>query len=49
METFKALLVAKGYTQKEGFDYKETFSLVAMIKPIRILLSIVAYMDYEIW
>ena len=49
METFKARLVAKGYSQKEGCDYEETFSPVAMIKSIRILLSIVAHMDYEIW
>ena len=41
--------MAKGYTKKEGFDYEETFSLVVMIKSIRILLSIVAHMDYEIW
>ena len=49
METFKARLVAKGYTQKECFDYEETFSPVAMIKSIRILLSIVTHMDYKIW
>ena len=49
VETFKARLVAKSYTQKEGVDYEETFSLVAMLKSIRILLSIVAYLDYEIW
>ena len=49
METFKAPLVAKGYTQKEGVDYEKTFSTVAMLKSIRILLSIAAALDYEIW
>ena len=49
VETFKARLVAKGYAQKEGIDYEETFSLVAMLKSIRILLSIAAHLDYEIW
>ena len=41
--------MAKGYTQKEGIGYDETFSLVAMLKSIRILLSITAHYDYEIW
>lgn len=49
VETYKARLVAKGFTQKEGIDYDETFSPVAMLKSIRILLSIVAFYDYEIW
>ena len=37
--------MANGYTQKEGINYEETFSPVAMIKSIRILLSIVAHME----
>ena len=49
VETFKVRLVVKGYTQKEGIDYEETFSPVAMLKSIRILLSIAAHYDYEIW
>ena len=49
VKTFKARLVGKWYTQKEGIDYDETFLPVAMLKSIRILLSIVAHYDYEIW
>nr|GEY08176.1 hypothetical protein [Tanacetum cinerariifolium] len=32
-----------------GIDYEETFSPVADIRAIRILIAIVAYYDYEIW
>ena len=46
--TYKARLVAKGYQQRQGVDYKETFSPVAMTKSIRILLAITAHYDYEI-
>ncbi|GJX35263.1 retrotransposon protein, putative, ty1-copia subclass [Tanacetum coccineum] len=34
---------------KIQIDYEETFSLVAKIKSIRIMLAIVAFHDYEIW
>ncbi|GJR31069.1 retrotransposon protein, putative, ty1-copia subclass [Tanacetum coccineum] len=46
---YKAHLVAKGYSQLYGVDYEETFSHVADIRAIRILISIAAYYDYEIW
>ncbi|KAJ9556642.1 hypothetical protein OSB04_011256 [Centaurea solstitialis] len=49
VHTFKARLVAKGFTQTHGIDYDETFSPVAMLKTIRILMAISAYFNYEIW
>nr|GFB85388.1 retrotransposon protein, putative, Ty1-copia subclass [Tanacetum cinerariifolium] len=49
MHTYKARLVAKGYTQTLRIDYKETFSPVADIRAIRILIAIATYYDYEIW
>ena len=49
LETYKARLVAKGYRQHYGKDYDETFSLVAMLKSIRIMLAIATLLDYEIW
>ncbi|GKB24603.1 retrotransposon protein, putative, ty1-copia subclass [Tanacetum coccineum] len=49
VHTYKAHLVAKGYTQLYEVDYEEMFSPVADIRAIRILISIAAYYDYEIW
>ena len=46
---YKACLVVKGFWQVQGVDYDETFSPVAMLKSVRIMLAIVAYFDYEIW
>nr|GEU57090.1 retrovirus-related Pol polyprotein from transposon TNT 1-94 [Tanacetum cinerariifolium] len=48
VHTYKARLVAKGYTQLYEVDYEETFTPVADIRAIRILISIAAYYDYKI-
>ena len=46
---YKARLVAKGFCQIHGVDYDETFSPVAMLKSVWILLAVAAYYDYKIW
>ena len=46
---YKARLVAKGFWQVQGVDYDETFSPVAMLKSVWIMLAIAAFYDYEIW
>ncbi|KAL0416444.1 UNVERIFIED_CONTAM: Retrovirus-related Pol polyprotein from transposon TNT 1-94 [Sesamum latifolium] len=46
---FKTRLVAKGYTQRPGVDFEESYSPVAMAKSIRILLATAVWYDYEIW
>jgi hypothetical protein len=46
---YKARFVAKGCRQIQGVDYEETFSPVAILKSVRILLAIPAYYGYEIW
>nr|GEU59520.1 putative zinc finger, CCHC-type [Tanacetum cinerariifolium] len=48
IERFKARLVSKGYTQKEGIDYNETFSLVSRKDSLRIVMALVAHYDLEL-
>lgn len=45
----KAKLVAKRYTQIKCIDFEETFSLIAKLEPIRILLSIACYLKIKIY
>ena len=40
--------MAKGYAQKEGIDYEETFTAVAKYTSIRSIISLVAQMGWEI-
>ena len=44
----KARLVTKGYTQKYGVDYEETFAPVAKINIICIFTSIVVNRDWPL-
>lgn len=47
IERYKAHLVAKEYTQQQGIDYKETFSLAVKFASIRLILAIVAHINLE--
>ena len=42
-------LSKKVFDKVQGIDYDETFSPVAMLKSVRIMLAIAAFYDYEIW
>ena len=45
IERYKAHLVAKGFTQREGIDYNETFSSVSSKDSFRIIMALVAHFD----
>ena len=48
IERYKVRLVAKGFTQKEGIDYTDTFSPVSKKDSLRIILALVAHFDLEL-
>ncbi|GJW50000.1 retrovirus-related pol polyprotein from transposon TNT 1-94 [Tanacetum coccineum] len=45
----KARLVAQGYNQQEGIDYDETYSPVARLESIRILLAYACALDFKLF
>ena len=48
IDKYKARLVIKGYRQKEGLNYFDTYSPVTRITSIRMLIAIVAIFNLEI-
>ena len=47
-ERYKAHLVDKGFTQRYDIDYLKTFSPVAKLNSIRVLLTIAINIDWSL-
>jgi hypothetical protein len=49
VQKHKAHLVAKGYAQKSGVDYNETFAPVARLDTIRTLIALAAQQGLKLF
>lgn len=45
---YKARLVVKGFKQREGVDFDDTFALVMKMQFIRVVLGLAASLDLEV-
>ena len=48
IEKYKAIFVARGFSQKEGIDYEETFSPVAWYTSIRAIMALASMMEWDL-
>ncbi|KAG7583644.1 Retrotransposon gag domain [Arabidopsis suecica] len=49
IERYKARLVARGFTQTYGEDYRDTFAPVAKLHTVRVVLSLATNLEWELW
>nr|GEY05199.1 Gag-Pol polyprotein [Tanacetum cinerariifolium] len=45
----KSRLVAKGYAQKEGIDFEESFALVARLESVRLFIAYAAHKSFTVY
>jgi len=48
-DKYKACLVTKGYDQKEGIVYKETFASIVKMKTFWMVISIAAHFIWKVY
>lgn len=49
LERFKSRLTIKGFVQRHGYDYWETFSPVAKLISLRLFFALAAHLDMELY
>ena len=48
IEKYKEILVARGFSQKEGIDYEETFAPVARYTSIKTIMALASMMKWDL-
>ena len=48
IEKYKARFVARGFSQKEGIDYEETFAPVSRYTSIRMIISLASILGWKL-
>jgi hypothetical protein len=48
VEKFKARFLARGFTQKEGIDYEETFAPVARYTSIQAIIALASVLGWKL-
>lgn len=49
VERYKAWLVTEGFSQQYGLEYDETFSPIAKLSIVRVLLALALNKEWKLW